>query len=181
MSSASTESWFNSVAIAILGAFLSLIVGGLLFYANTKQRTAAAIAEAHTKLIGRVVELEKNLALVNQAVVPISAAFQAILIKDLTHFHTPEMDNLLAKIGPPLTLTAQEAARLEVLLAARARDVDNLISEQERDAARMLPMVMRRVLADRDMTGMEAEPLVRMIVTQQVAIDVKPSQGADIS
>ena len=47
----------------------------------------------------RIVELERQVALVGQAIVPISAAFQAILIKELTHIHTPVLDRLLEKVG----------------------------------------------------------------------------------
>jgi|SRR5579863_1049082 len=168
MAAESPQTWINSLALTLLGALLSLVVGGLLFYARSKQRAAAAIADAHLKLLNRVVELEKSLALVNQAVVPISAAFQAMLIKDLTHAHTPEIDALLAKIGPPLVLTLRDVDRLGVLLAEVT--ADNTITERERDAARMLPMVMRRVLADKESSGIEAEPLVRIIVTTQEGV-----------
>ncbi len=159
-----TETWINSLAIAFFGAVLSLFAGLLLYYLAGRQKAAAILAAANVRLVDRVNDLERQLSAVNQAVVPISAAFQAILVKELTHFHTPEMDGLMAKLGPPFTLTEVEAKRLGVLLEERQRDMNDQISDAERDAAQMLPLVMRRVLVDRERSGIEAEPLVRIMV-----------------
>ena len=164
------ETWINSIAIAFLGGGISLLIALLLFYLSGRQKAAQALASANLKLVDRVTDLERQLTSVTQQVVPISAAFQAILIKELTHFHTPEMDALMLKIGPPFTLTDGEAARLGVMLAERQRDMNDQISDSERDAAQMLPMVIKRVLADRERTGLEAEPLVRILVVEQSTI-----------
>src|SRR5678815_4707353 len=75
---------------------------------------------------------------------PISTAFQAILIKELTHFHTPVMDALMSKIGPPFTLTAAEETELIAALEQRTQDMAAEISDSERDAAKILPLVMKR-------------------------------------
>lgn len=93
-------------------------------------------------------ELERQIAVLGQQVLPISTAFQAILIKQLTHYHTPELDELLRKVGPPFTLNAAEERQLAKLLEERTRDVDGLIDSSERDAAKMLPMIMARVRAE---------------------------------
>jgi len=92
----------------------------------------------------RIIELEKQLATLGAAVVPISTAFQAILIKELTHFHTPVMDALLVKLGPPYMLTPVEEVELVAALKERAVSMDGLIDEWEREAAEILPAVMRR-------------------------------------
>ena len=168
--SESPASWYNSIAISIVTAGIGTLLTVLMWYASNKRAEATAIAASHEKLLNRVVELESQLKLVNQAVVPISAAFQAILIKDLTHAHTPEIDELLRKIGPPFILTDAEVERLVVLLRQVTHDMGNLVDQQERDAAVMLPLVMRRVLADKKKSGIEAEPLVWMLVTERDAI-----------
>lgn len=95
----------------------------------------------------RIEQLEKQLAALTQNVLPISAAFQAILIKQLTHFHTPELDGLLVKLEQN-TLTAEEDARLAVLLKQRTQDMGELIDDSERDAAAMVLLVNRRVRAE---------------------------------
>jgi hypothetical protein len=149
----------SAIALSV-GAVLVLLGIFLFFYAaDSRQRTALSL------LVNRIVELERQAALVSGAVVPISAAFQITLIRDLTHFHTPEMDALMVKLGPPLALSEEEALRLEHLLSERAKDMGLEISDAERDAAAMLPLVMRRVKADIGRTGIAAEPLVHILVT----------------
>ena len=103
---------------AIFGA--ALVFVSTLYWVGRKasHAKAAAATKAAEAVALRVTSLEGKLALVDQAVVPISAAFQAILIKELTHYHTPEMDELLTKVGPPSTLTASEIDDLARLLQA---------------------------------------------------------------
>ena len=129
---------------AIFGA--ALVFVSTLYWVGRKasHAKAAAATKAAEAVALRVISLEGKLALVDQAVVPISAAFQAILIKELTHYHTPEMDELLTKVGPPSTLTASEIDDLARLLQARTIDMGPLISEAERGAAYILPIVMKR-------------------------------------
>ncbi len=135
---------FNSIVLLVIGAVLTFL------------SAAYWMARAEKKaLLARVVELERLNSLVTQAVVPISAAFQAILIKELTHFHTPIMDALMVKLGPPNTLTTAEEVELVAALKQREQDMDGLIDDAERDAARMLPMVMKRVKAESESPNME--------------------------
>jgi hypothetical protein len=140
--------WIINGAIIGLTAGLSFV--SALYFALRKERInkAAHLAEANVAMVQRVSELEAKLALVNAAVIPISTAFQAILIRELTHLHTPEMDALLVKIGPPLTLTPAEEERLAVMLRERAKDKDKEIPNSERDAALILPAVMKRARAE---------------------------------
>lgn len=137
-------SFLSSISLLLVGAFMSFLTALYWFKRTADIKEAERLAGITTGLIQRVVELEKQLSLVGQAVLPISAAFQAILIKELTHFHTPEMDSLMAHVGPPSMLTEQEETQLATLLEQRAVDMGMLITDSERDAARMLPLVMKR-------------------------------------
>ena len=140
-----TEAQVNSYLLLGVGTFLTFASTWFWTQRNNARDKANALALEHGKLLGRVTDLEAKLAVLNQAVIPISTAFQAILIKELTHYHTPEMDALLVKLGPPYVLTQADEVRLASLLIARTADVDPLISDSERDAANILPAVIRRV------------------------------------
>lgn len=140
----------NSVFISLVGAALSFLTAWFWFQRKKALDAAVALTSEHEKVKLRVADLETKLALVTQAVVPISTAFQAILIKELTHYHTPEMDELMVKIGPPNLLTKDEENRLFILLEERTRDMGPLISESERGAAHILPVVMARARAENE-------------------------------
>jgi len=109
----------------------------------------------------RITALEQEIAKMNLAVQPLSAAFQAVLIKQLTHIHTPELDALLVKLGPPVTLTAEEEVRLSTLLKERTTDMHDEIDDSEREAAEMLPLVIKRVKAEQ---GMNKDDVVNTLV-----------------
>ena len=161
----------NNVPPVVINAALIVLSAacGFLakFYFSTRVETrnkAAAILQGNDAMKARLADLEGKLALVNAAVIPISTAFQAILIKELTHFHTPEMDALLVKVGPPNTLTGDEETRLAVLLAERTKDMGPKISDSERDAASILPAVMRRARKEQEMLQTGAKAHVVTIV-----------------
>lgn len=82
---------------AVVTGVISFV--GALFWAHRKQKQdrAVTVDVATAARDARISELENKLSLLTQSVMPISAAFQAILIKQLTHFHLPEIDALLAK------------------------------------------------------------------------------------
>jgi hypothetical protein len=134
----------NSVGLLLLGCVLTFVTTYFWFLKNAAVKEKEKIAIGHEQLVAKVADMETRMSLLNQSVLPISTAFQAILIRELTHFHTPEMDALLLKLGPPYALTKPEFARLLVLLQERAVEVDDQISESERDAATMLPYVIKR-------------------------------------
>ena len=141
-----------TITLAIGGPILTAI---LVFIATQywSHRTASLmlatkIADENELLIRRVDALDKQLSLLSQAVVPISVAYQNILVRELTHYHTPVLDALLAKLGPPYTLTEEEEAQFFRLLQEREKEYGDLITQSERDAARILPVVMRRVKAE---------------------------------
>lgn len=134
----------NSIPPLVINIALICLSAGLAVLSTVlfKSRESAAAREK------RLTTLETQLAVVSAAVVPISTAFQAILIKELTHFHTPEMDALLAKVGPPNVLTPVEQDRLGVLLKERTKDLGEAISQSEREAAAILPIVMKRAAVE---------------------------------
>lgn len=128
---------------------VALLGGGLVTFLGTAYWRSR---EDAMSLKERIVELEAKVRLQDLAqqhiisqVVPLNTAFQALLMKDLTHAHTPEMDALLVKLGPPYKLTTEDETRLSYLLYDRYRNEDGDVTERERDAARMLPMLMKRV------------------------------------
>lgn len=138
----------NPILFQVLGilfsALLSFIAATYWFGRQARQRQQEAQAQAYDQLVRRVNDLEKQIGLVGQAVLPISTAFQAILVKELTHTHTPEMDGLLSRLGPPCLLSTEEELRLLELLAERAVDPDPMYGQSEREAARMMPFVIYR-------------------------------------
>lgn len=139
-----TQQLLNSIGLIVLGSVLSFAAARYWFQRNQAVAQAALIKVEHDKLMNRVMDLERDNALVKASVVPITTAFQALLIKELTHFHTPVMDALMVKVGPPNVLTPGEEEQLAVLLAERSKDMADEIPDSEREAAHILPIVMRR-------------------------------------
>ena len=152
----------TSVLPAVIAAMLSFI--GALYWTGRKAALdAAALTEAKADTLHqRVDELERQMMAIGTTVQPISAAFQAILVKELTHFHTPVLDALLVKLGPPFTLTADEEKQLAAELAKRERDMGPSITPSERNAAGMLPWLIPRVRAAAERVGAIDVGLVTM-------------------
>jgi hypothetical protein len=138
-----------SIAMIVITAALSF--AGAVYWARRTERG---------KQIDRIVELERKLSDMSQMVQPLSAAFQAVLIKQLTHFHTPVLDKLMQGIGPPLTLTPAEEQQLIEELKKRTQDMDAEISESEREAAIMLPLVIKRVRLEQKLTPASGKLMV---------------------
>jgi DNA-directed RNA polymerase subunit F len=146
----------NSILLSVIGTFLAFLAARHWHLRNLAVSDAKSIREANEKLLSRVTELEREHALVKAAVVPITTAFQALLIKELTHFHTPIMDALMVKIGPPNTLTEDEAKQLEILLKERADDIGDVIPVSEKEAAIILPYVMRKAKVEQEQINQES-------------------------
>ena len=111
-------------------------------------KTATKVKDVHDKneeTQKEIAELRLQLALVGASVAPISVAFQAILIKELTHFTLQRWMRCWLRSGPPNVLSDEEFDRLAVMLAERSKDLGEEMSARERDAAFILPAVMRRV------------------------------------
>jgi len=143
-----TSTALITLGTIVFGAFLSFAFAVFWYRLNTARTARDKIQSEYAALMLRVDTLDKQLALVGHDVVPLSAAMQALLIKELTHFHTPTMDALMAKLGPPSTLTDAEETELLLLLKEREIDMGDLISDSERDAAHILPAVIRRAKAE---------------------------------
>ena len=138
----------NSLFMVAATAILSFVAARYWHGRSALEAETAARESDNRERDAKIAELNLRLSVVTAAVVPISEAFKAVLIKELTHYHTPELDKLLAKIGPPQTLTDIEVIRLERLLDERSRDMADSITDSERDAATMLPMVIKRAKAE---------------------------------
>jgi hypothetical protein len=177
----STSIFFQSIALLVFGSALTFI--GTLFWWQKNQAVskATSLARDHALLMDRVRAAEIQLAKMGETIVPISTAFQAILIKELTHFHTPEMDSLMQKIGPPNTLTPSEEKRLfNVLLPEREKDMGPQISDSERDAARILPAVTRRAKAESDALQFAQERNLKLIsIASIIGVPVIASEKND--
>jgi hypothetical protein len=140
-------STFNSVLIqsAPLGITGVLSFGAAYWMASRKDKKAGQDANA-----ARLAVVESQLALLQQSIQPISVAFQSILIKQLTHYHTPKLDALLKKLGPPFALSNEEEEELITELKLRTQEVAPTVDESERVSAAMLPYVMQRVKLERE-------------------------------
>lgn len=142
------------VGLVLVGATAVLTFLAALHWHAKKVRQDAldVITEEQRLLRVQVSEIKVALGVIGATIQPLSVVFQAALTKQLTHMHTPEMDALLAMLDP-FVLTIEQEARLAVLLAERTRDMGGEISDSERDAAMMLPFVMKRVRAEKRLYG----------------------------
>lgn len=123
-----------------------LFAAAISYYFALRKGRKDAESKAEDNVLERIGELERQLGIVGAQVAPFNVAFQSMLVKQLTHFHTPENDRLLAKLGGvnvPPTITDEEEAELHVALQAIVDDPT--IPADERDAAEMLPIQIRRV------------------------------------
>ena len=83
--------------------------------------------------------------------VPISTAFQTVLVKQMTHYHTPVLDELMAKMLAE-TLTDADRVELAAALKEREQDMGSMIDASERGAAKLLPLIMERVVLEKAQT-----------------------------
>jgi hypothetical protein len=134
--------------VLLLGGLILVSFQGALWYGQHHERAERLAASA---LLSTTLDtVTHQLALVGQQVQPITQVFQAILVKELTHFHTPTVDLLLAKLGPPFTLTEEEEVQLLEALKRREQDMGDQMTESEREAAHILPAVIKRVKREQD-------------------------------
>ncbi len=138
----------NQFLLATFGAFLVFLTTWFWRGKTEALLKAKTLSEAHEAVLARLSVVETQLKLTEQMTSPIVTAMQAILVKQLTHAHRPELDALLVKIGPPDILTDQERARLLVLLHDRSWDVDPSVGTEERSAAKILPLLMPMAVAE---------------------------------
>ena len=147
------ETFLNSAGVAVLGVVLTSLATWFGF-----QRSQAV--KERDALAARVTELEAKERLAAAAFIPIASAFQAILIRNLTHAHTGELDALLVKVGEH-TLLLEEEPRLLELLEQRIKVRDKRISKEEREDAMIFPIVMRRAREERALITRARETQLR--------------------
>jgi len=167
------------VLIAFGTFMLGILTTWIWKLRSAKERVRLEIQQGHQILVNEVAGLKEKFSALEAAVLPISAIYQAILVKELTHFHTPKMDALLEKLGPPNTLTDEEEQALYAALNERMIDQGDLITDSERGAAKILPEVIRRSRTETkallDGTG---PPTIFMITSFAPKEDeVSPSSG----
>lgn len=116
---------------------------------SRRQSQAESLAGEHRDLVRTVDGLKLEVATLKAQAAPINAAFAAVLVKELTHYHTPVMDELMQKTGvqqgTPPTLTKEEEVELVTAMKQRTEDMGPEISNDERDAAEIFPALIRRV------------------------------------
>lgn len=174
-----------------LGIIILLVVGAMavsvcstfvVTRAYDRQRALAALsrqmAHDHWQFQQRLRTLESQLGAIGDRVLPITTAFQALLVQELTHFHEPRTDALLTKLGPPITLTDAEEAELLHRLRQREVDMGHLITPSERDAARILPLIMKRIRAENDMLG-QVPPLFQLVTIVRLGEDPSDASASD--
>lgn len=182
--------------------YLNSVIGALLAFAATwfwwaknqlairnqseldaANERARVLAVAHEAVLARVTELETKERVASQQFSPIITAFQAILVKQLTHPNKDEMDELLIKVGPPHTLTPDESARLAVMLKERSHDIGGEVTLSEREAAIIMPIVMRMASEeqtnitaahDTDPSNLKMITVVSVVTDGKTAVETKP-------
>jgi len=176
--------WWWQAGLVLLSALISFC--SVAYWTNLARRDKAqerALEETEHRveqarheredILARLIKIETSLAVIDQKVMPISTALQTILVKELTHFHTPRMDSLLARIGPPSQLTDAEEEELTMALFERTQDMGDLISDSERDAAFILPAIMRRAKIE---CALLQSVIAKAYVLKYVAVDNLPDK-----
>lgn len=135
-----------TILLSVACVFLFLLVVIISKRLKDVQTTDEGMAER----LKNIARLRSKVEILTAAAIPIHEAYQAVLTTKLSHSHTPDMDKLLAKLGPPNTLTPEEITQLEIGLAARMQDYGDMIDEAERITAKILPDVVRLAEIEKD-------------------------------
>src|ERR1700690_401895 len=143
--------------LLLVGATGTAVVTSFFRGQDRRASVKAAFDKEHSDMKRQIDSLVEQLKALKDSVQPISMAFQQFLIKELTHFHEKRTDELLEKMGPPYILTDAEEKEVVAALDKRIKEAAELMTESELDAARMLPMMIRRVKAELAM-GIPAAP-----------------------
>jgi len=135
-----------------IGPLIALGIGSLgtgFFFWLAGRRLKAEKAEVAAKeLLERIARIERSQAIVDKVVEPFWTAAQRKLVDELTHFHTPELDRLMEHVLEGTLTAPEDVDRLAAMLAERATSLDHRISPSERDAALILPAVIRKAYAE---------------------------------
>lgn len=154
-------------AVFWLALGLLVLCGGQAVIWYHQLRETRRMRLAHEVLVTEVLDLRAHTVRLGESV-PLNVALQSILRQELTHFHTPTIDRLLAKLGPPFLLTASEEHALLAAMKQREQDMGDQMSDSEREAAQLLPLIMRRIKRD------QATPTPNTVVAFQVVSMTTP-------
>jgi hypothetical protein len=175
----------NSTLKTFLLSFGTMLAGAVVGFFGTRywrkrdrmQKMIDRRAASSALTLDKVLELESQLAQLKLTVTPITDAMQQLLIKKLTHFHTPILDALMQRALSGI-ITPEENAKMERLLVEREKELDTEVNEYERICARILPDVIRLVILSHDE---ETDPaaLQLLVVSVPVVTDEAPSGSGE--
>lgn len=152
------DRWILPIVSVVVATVSSFLVA-MYWYGRKVRQSAAEKLAANAVLMGdRVRDLERELEGIKANVKPFSVALQDVLIRRLTNFHTPVLDALLEKVGIEMSVDDEE--RLREALSIRIDELNGHLDELERDAAIMLPMVMRWVRKERGNTDGDLQVVI---------------------
>jgi len=142
------SSLLAKVGLLVLSAALTFIIAWFWRYRATRD------AE-RDKILTRLGDLDRQLAVVSTQVSPLWAAVQSKIAKDLTHPHPQfkQMDALLRKLEA-MTITPDERTLLGELLEERIVSDDPAVNEDERDSATIMKIVMKK--AEKELADSES-------------------------
>jgi hypothetical protein len=157
----------NPVNPYVVNGVMVLLTVGLTFLTHAYQRWRKKAEQKLEESVAILKEVQKQLLAVHghlqtldMVVQPLNAAYAAMLVKQLTHFDAPGTDVLLAKVGPPNTLSIDEELELGRLMKERSENISEEIPPLERNAADLLPFVMWRSRLEASNGEQELVPLL---------------------
>lgn len=128
---------------------LPLAVVAISFLATWFWRYRSQMDAERAATATRIADLEQQMAVVSTQVSPLWAAVQSKIARDLTHPHPQfkEMDELLRQLEA-LKITDAGRVRLGLLLEQRIISTDPAITDEERESAKIMKVVMRKVVGE---------------------------------
>lgn len=123
----------NTLVLAFITTIFSATVAYLFVSLRKRQ-------EANDQRDKEIAGIKWELQELRVTAKPITDAMTQMLVDKLTHFHTPELDDLMARRDH---LTPTEVKRMEQLLEEREVDMHGEIDDAERLAAKMLPLAIQ--------------------------------------
>lgn len=159
----------------MIGVGASLTTGLIMFTVNrvasTRDRKRTADETKMAELEKTIADLKTRVALYDKVIEPLWTAAQRKLIEELTHFHTPELDELIAKDVAD-ALPDRDRPLMFKLMEERAATLDGSITPQEREAAAIYPIISNKAREERLAIKVATEPPVPMLV----AVPPKPGE-----
>lgn len=149
--------YIDKYGVVLIGAALAFVSA---WYWRRKTRIEDELAKAlkeREEMKERIDVLEQKFVLQEaeqKQTLPIWAALQAKIIKDMTHPHEQfkEMDVLLEKLQAD-DVTHSERVRIVELTEERIVSTDPLVSHDEKESAKLLEVVMGKVIEEAKIGG----------------------------